>query len=179
MKQLVGVLLASLLCVGQAHPVDEVVQGAYLTLAPGVVKLELDLTLGTQVAGAVLDTLDVNADQSIADAEARAYAQAVLEQSTLTLSGVAVPWTLDRVVVPPYQNLNLGSDTLKVYAVAERPDALGEQSLSYQNRYQPVKSQWTANVFLQPAAGWQYQVINQGRSNDGRQLTVAYQVTRP
>lgn len=179
MKKLAGVLLASLLYVGQAHPVDEVVQGAYLTLAPGVVKLELDLTLGNQVAGAVLDTLDVNADQTITDAEARAYAQQVLEQSTLMLSGVTVPWTLDRVTMPPYQNLNVGSDTLKVYAVAERPDELGEQSLSYQNRYQPVKSQWTANVFLQPAADWQYQVADQGRSDDGQQLTVTYQVTRP
>ena len=67
MKRLAGTLLSLLLCFGQAHPVDEVVQGAYLTLAPGVVKLELDLTLGTQVAGVVLGTLDVNADQTVTD----------------------------------------------------------------------------------------------------------------
>ncbi|MFC4640362.1 hypothetical protein [Deinococcus hohokamensis] len=52
------------------------------------------------------------------------------------------------------------------------------QTLSYQNRYQPVKSQWTANVFLQPGRGWQYQITGQGRSNDGRDLTVQYKATR-
>ena len=178
MKRLAGTLLSLLLCFGQAHPVDEVVQGAYLTLAPGVVKLELDLTLGTQVAGAVLGTLDVNADQTVTAAEARAYAQGVLEQSTLTLSGATVPWELAEVIVPTYQNL-FGSDTLKIYATAECPNELGEQTLSYQNRYRPVKSQWTANIFLQPTADWQLQITDQGRSDDGRQLTVTYQVTRP
>lgn len=172
-------LLTFLFCFGQAHPLDEVVQGAYVTLAPGVVKLELDLTLGTQVADAVLETLDVNANQTITEAEARAYAQKVLEQSTLTLSGVTVPWKLDKVIAPSYQNLEFGSDTLKIYATAECPNELGEQTLSYQNRYQPVKSQWTTNVFLQPAADWQVQVTDQWRSDDGQQLTVTYQVTRP
>ena len=41
-----------------AHPYDEVVQGAYLTLAPGQVRLELDLTPGPAVADALLKALD-------------------------------------------------------------------------------------------------------------------------
>jgi hypothetical protein len=177
LQKLAWTLLA-LLCIAEAHPVDEVVQGAYLTLAPGEVRLELDLTPGSKVAGTVLESLDTNTDQRITDVEARAYAGRVLAQSTLTLDGAAAPWTLDKVSVPPYQNLQTGNDILKIYAVAKRPDRTGPQTLSYQNRYQPAKSQCIANVFLQPAAGWQYQVTGQQRSDDGRQLTVKYTAGR-
>lgn len=162
-----------------AHPVDEVVQGAYLTLVPGALRLELDVTPGVEVVNTILESLDENADQRVTDSEARAYAQGVLEQSAITHDGVAVSWTLENVSVPPHQNLKLGSDTIKIYAVAKRPDSSGAHTLSYENRYQPAKSQWTANVFLQPGAGWRYHVTGQQRSDDGGQLTVNYTATRP
>ncbi|WP_161884361.1 hypothetical protein [Deinococcus alpinitundrae] len=178
MKKSALTLLALLLGLAQAHPVDEVVQGAYLTLAPGKVQLELDLTPGTQVAATVLSAIDTDTDGKITGTEARSYAKLVLRQSTLKLNGVVVSWTLDTVEMPPYSDLKTGNAVLKIYALAKRADAAGAQSLSYENRYQPVKSQWIANIFLLPAAGWQYGVTGQQHSNDGRQLTVKYQVTR-
>lgn len=175
-----GCLLLALLSGGAAaHPVDEMVQGAYLTLTPGEVRLELDLIPGTKVAATLLKSLDVNADSRITGAEAQAFAVRVLGQSTLTLGGTVTHWTLDKVSMPPYQNLQLGSDTIKIYAVAKRTDRTGAATLTYQNRYQPVKSQWTANIFLQPGAAWRYAVTGQKRSNDGQVLTVRYQVTGP
>ncbi|BDP43285.1 hypothetical protein DAETH_32540 (plasmid) [Deinococcus aetherius] len=160
-----------------AHPVDEVVQAAYLTLAPGAVQLELDLTPGVQVVGTIIKALDPNGDGKVTAAEARTYAGRVLGQSTLSLNGVAVPWTLEKVEVPPVALLKEGG-VLKIYATARRADRPGAQTLTYQNRYQPVKSQWVANIFLLPGAGWQYGVTGQGHSNDGRQLTVKYIVAR-
>ena len=162
-----------------AHPVDEVVQGAYLTLAPGKVLLELDLTPGEKVAGSVLGALDANADGQVSAAEERAYAARVLGQSSLTLGGAAAKWTLDTVTVPPLNILKVGGDTLKIYASAKRPDVAGKQTLGYQNRYQPAKSQYIANIFLQPGAGWGYGVSGQTHSRDGRSLTVTYTVSRP
>jgi hypothetical protein len=170
-----------------AHPLDEVVQGAYLTLLPGELRLELDITPGTQVADAVLTVLnpktnkeaDQEADHIITDAQARAYAQSVLQQSTLVLDGVAAPWSLERVSVPPYQNLKLATDTIKIYAVAKRPDRAGALTLRYENRYQPAKSQWIANVFLQPGPDWRYEITGQQHSDDGRLLTVTYTAASP
>ena len=178
MKKPIWILLALLNSRALAHPLDEVVQGAYLTLSPGTVQLELDLTPGEKVAATVLKALDANGDQSISEAEAKAFAQRVLEQLSLSLDRKALRWTLDKVTAPPYQNLKLGSDTLKIYAIAKRTDQTGEHTLVYHNRYQPAKSQWTANIFLQPAA-WQYQVLGQQRSSDGKQLTVKYTAARP
>jgi hypothetical protein len=157
-----------------AHPYDEVVQGAYLTLAPGQVRLELDLTPGPAVAGALLAALDRNGDQKVTDQEARAYAAQVLSQSRLLLDGSAVRWRVERVSMPDYQSLKLQSDTLKIFAVADRPDRPGPHTLSYDNRYQPAKSQCIANIFLQPGGGWRYAVAGQKHSEDGRGLTVSF-----
>ncbi len=162
-----------------AHPVDEVVQGAYLTLSPGAVRLELDLTPGPAVADALLQSLDARRDGLITDAEARAYAERVLKQSTIVLDGVAAAWRLEKISTPLYESLRLGSDTLKIYAVAVRPDQVGAHTLSYRNRYQPAKSQCIANIFLQPGPDRRYLVTGQKHSDDGRILTVNYTSVRP
>jgi len=161
-----------------AHPVDEVVQGAYLTLAKGEVRLELDLTPGTEVVGEVLKSLDPNGDRTVSKAEGRAFGERVLQQSSLTLGGKTTAWRLDRVSVPPYAALVQDTATIKVYAVAPRPDRAGPQILTYANSYQPAKSQWIANIFLQPGGGWTYRVVSQKHTDDGRGLTVNYAVGR-
>jgi hypothetical protein len=179
MKRHVWIILALSSGWAGAHPVDEVIQGAYLTLVPGLVQLELDITPGSRVTMKVLGPLDGNGDQTITDAEARAYAVRVVAQSSLKLDGVAVLWTVDRVSVPPYQNLQTGYGTLKIYATGKCPERAGTRTLTYQNRYKPSKSQWVANIFLQPADDWKFQVAKQRHSSDGRQLTVDYTATRP
>jgi hypothetical protein len=131
------------------------------------------------MADALLRALGTNADQRITDAQARAYAESVVEQSTLTLDDVDVPWSLESISVPPYQNLKLASGTIRIYTVAKRPDRAGAHILSYENRYRPAKSQWIANILLQPDPGWRYEVTGQQRSDDGRRLTVRYTGAHP
>lgn len=162
-----------------AHPLDEVVQGAYLTLAPGELRLELNVTPGSEVAARLLRELDPNRDRRITELEGRAWARRVLAQSGLTLDGRAVRWTLVRVGVPPYEHLQGESDTLKIHAVARRPDRAGSRTLAYENRYQPARSQHVANIFLQPGRGWTYAVAGQQRGSDGRTLTLRYTSARP
>ena len=174
---LAWLLAALLVSPAAAHPQDEVVQGAYLTLAPGEVRVELDITPGPQVAEALLRALDAHADQYITDAEARDYAESVLRQSTLMLDEMALSWRLEKVRVPPYGTLALAADTIRIYAVARRPDRAGTHRLSYENRYAPAKSQVTANVFLQPGPDWRYEVTGQQRGDDGRHLAVTYTET--
>lgn len=167
------------LCTGvaAAHPVDEVVQGAYLTLAAGQVQLELDITPGSQVSAPVLADLDANGDRKITQAETRAYAARVLAKSFLKLDGQGARWTVVRVTVPDYANLSLGSGVLKIFASAPRPDTAGTHTLTYLNAYVPAKSQCIANVFLQPGP-WTYAVTGQTHGRNNRGLTVTYTVKR-
>lgn len=170
--------LALLSAPAAAHPLDEIVQGAYLTVTPGQILLELDLAPGPLVADVVLKALDANGDQSISEEEAQAYAGRVLDQSTLTIDGVEARWRLQAVVAPPYGNIETAGDVIKIFAVASQVDRVGGRTMAYDNRYAPVKSQCIANVFLVRAQGWRYEVTTQSRSDDGRQLMVSYTSAR-
>lgn len=179
MQWYIWLLLALLPVSAAAHPVDELVQGAYLTLVPGSLRLELNLTPGSGVVTTILGALDHNGDRHISAAEARAYALEVLKYSAIALDGAAADWSLEEITVPAYRNLELGSDTIKIYAAVKRQDSRGPHTLSFDNRYKPAASQWTANIFLQPGTDWRYVITGQQRGGDGRQLTVNYETTAP
>ena len=161
----------------RAHPLDEVVQAAYVTLAPGEVQLDLEIQPGSLVAGGIARSVDANGDGRISDAEARAYGERVLQASSLTVDGRVLPLRLSGVKAPSYANLAQG-DILHVYAVASTRMRPGPAALRYANRYAPVKSQCQANVFLSTGGGWSFTVDRQGHSADGRLLDVAYRVVR-
>jgi hypothetical protein len=179
-KLIAPVVIAALACgSAQAHPQDEVVQGAYLTLAPGEVRLQIDLIAGVKVAGSVLKSIDANGDRRISDTEARAYAGRVLAQSSLKVNGAPVTWRLASIKAPAYENIEQAGETIEIYAVADRRDEAGAHSLAYENRYDPATCLCIANVFLEPGSGWQYQVNSQTRSEDGRAFGVSYLAARP
>jgi hypothetical protein len=161
----------------QAHPLDEVIQAAYVTLAPGEVQLDLEIQPGSLVAGGVARAMDANGDGRISDGEARAYAARVLQASSLTFDGVSAPLRLTRVQAPSYANLARG-DILHIYASAPRRMRAGPAVLRYANGYALPKSRCQANVFLSAGGGWSFQVDGQSHSPDGRQLRVAYRVVR-
>jgi hypothetical protein len=158
-----------------SHPVDELIQGAYLTLAPGEVRLDLDLTPGAEVLPLVSPALDPDADGSVTEAEARAYAEDVLGDSKLLLNEEAVAWTLVGVTVPDPTLLAAGSGVIRIEATAARPDREGIHVLTYETHHEPAKSLWMANVFLRPGEGWTYAVNGQERSDKGRSLTVTFE----
>jgi hypothetical protein len=160
-----------------AHPLDEVVQAAYVTLAPGEVQLDLEIQPGGLVAAGIARAVDANGDGRISDAEARAYAEQVLKASSLTIDGVRTSLRLQGVRAPSYASLAQG-DILHIYAVAGTRMRPGPVTLRYANRYAPVKSQCQASVFLSVGGGWSFAVDHQGHSPDGRQLDVAYRVVR-
>ena len=167
--------LSMLAGAASAHPVDELIQGAYLTLAPGEVRLDLDLTPGAEVLPLVSPALDPDADGSVTEAEARAYAEDVLADSTLLLDQEPVAWTLGEVTVPDPTFLAAGAGVIRIEATAPRQDREGIHVLAYETRHEPAKSLWMANVFLRPGEGWAYAVHGQERGDDGRSLTVTFE----
>lgn len=174
-----GVLALAMAAVpASAHPVHEVVQNAYLTLSPGSVDLELELTAGPQVAGRVIAALDTDHDRQVSHAEAAAYAWHVLRASQLVLDGRPVGWRPLSVAVPSYQALLGAHGTIVIYARAVRPEHLGAATLGYRNGYNPSESRCDANIFLKPAPGVRYQVTGQDHSQDGRDLVVHYSTSR-
>jgi hypothetical protein len=162
-----------------AHPVDEVVQSVYLFIGPDAVLLELDLTPGSAVSGSVMGALDGDSDRSITDAEARAFAEMVLERSSLMIDGETLALKVQSVTVPPYDMLEQAGDTLRIFASAGHADTQGKHVLHYVNSYVPARTLRDANVFLQPGGDWVYEVMAQDGSDDGSELTVEYTATAP
>ena len=111
-RKTLWLLLALIPAGATAHPEHEVVQNAYLTLAPDQVRLQLDLSPGPQVAAAFARPLDANGNKRISQAEARAFAQIVLRQSTLVFDGAPANLTLESVTSPSYRALTSGEATL-------------------------------------------------------------------
>ena len=170
-----ALLLAFLPGAAPAHPVDEVIQGAYLTIAPGEVRLELDLTPGAEVAPIVLPLLDPNGDGAVSEAEAQAYAEGVLADSTLLLDGEPTTLALVAVEVPEASLMMEGAGVIRIEATAARLDREGARVLAYETHHEPAKSLWMANVFLRPGDGWTYAVTGQERGARGQALTVVYE----
>ena len=106
--------------VAGAHPVHEVVQNAYVTLAPGAVDVQLELTAGPEVAGTIIRALDANGDKRVSQAEARAYALRVLTSSKLQIDGRSLELRLINVDVPPYGALLGAHGTIRITARAAR-----------------------------------------------------------
>lgn len=159
-----------------AHPIHEVVQNAYLTLSPGTIGLELDLTAGPQVAGKVIRSLDMNGDRWISPAEARAYADRVLSQSRLTIDRRPLAFHTLSVDVPSYAALLGAHGTIRIVAAAARPDRPGAATLVYRNGYSPAESRCDANIFARAGRQMAYRIDSQDRSPDGRVLVVVYSI---
>jgi len=160
-----------------AHPVHEVVQNAYLTLSPGTVGLELELTVGPQVAGKVIRALDSNGDRRISPAEAHAYADRVLAQSRLTINRRPLAIRTLSLEMPSYAALLGAHGTIRVIAAAARPDWTGVATLAYRNGYSPAESRCDANIFVKAGGRTAYRIRGQERSPDGRALVVHYSTT--
>ena len=168
MRRAALVLAVGLSATTDAHPVDEVVQAAYLSLEPTQVRVELDITPGPAVSAAVLHDLDRDGDGRITPPEARAYALDLLRRLPLTSDGRPVPWRLDQIGVPAYAGLRNRAEVIRVFAAADRREIAGKHVLALEDRYRPAPGPVMINVFPRSGRGWTYQVVRQERSDNGR-----------
>ncbi len=160
--------------VAGAHPIHEVVQNAYITLTPGAVELQLDLTAGPKAAGAIIRALDTNRDRLVTRAEARTYALHVLSLSALQIDRRPLDLRVIAIDVPPYAALFGAHGTIRIAARAAHIGRAGTASLFYRNGYNPAESRCDANVFVKSGGTVRYQVASQDRGRDGRALAVRY-----
>jgi hypothetical protein len=170
---------AALLAIGAfAHTLDEIIQNSYLTLAPGEIRLELEIVPGHAVAAGLAQSIDADGDWQLSEVEAYAFARAALEESTLSLNGQALTWDIREIGAAPYELLADGHGTLRLVAVALVPEREGRHTLNYRNTFEPAASVRSIDIFLEPREGWTYEVLHQERREGGRELSVVYTTAR-
>ncbi len=145
------VLLGWLPQLAAAHPADSLVQAAYLTLAPQKVKLELDFTPGELVAQGFLGQLDLNRDDLISQEEVKQFSNAMLGKVTLEVNGKAVRLQLESSQIPEVKTVKLGGGQLQLNLTGTIDGLLESNQFVFKNDFQPVKSAYLANVFVQSA----------------------------
>lgn len=171
MKAAAFVLVAGLAASASAHPVDEVVQGAYLLVGPGTVRLQLEITPGPAVSRTVVRVLDANGDGVMTRVEKQAYGLRVLSQCGLSLDGQPVAWRFDQIGVPAYGMLQQQAGTVQLFAHATMTGDARGRRLVFRNAYRPARGPTTANIFAEP--GTRGIVFDdQHRTDDGRSFTV-------
>jgi hypothetical protein len=157
-----------------AHRRDEYLQAARLAIDPDRVRIALDLTPGIAVAEAVLAEIDLDRNRSISAAEARAYANRVLNTVTLDVDGVPLGVELVDSVFPAIAALN-GDGTAQIHAVAPLPHlAEGLHHLRYRNAYRADIAVYLANALVPDSD--RVIVGAQRRDVDQRELIVDYRL---
>jgi hypothetical protein len=160
-----------------AHPADKVVQAAYLTLAPGGLRLELDLTPGELVANQFLGFLDQNTDGQIGDGEISVFAERVIQDLSVRVNGQVAALHLESKTVPDPAGLRTGGQQVTLIFAASLPDVTGENNLEFrntlefQNNFAPIRNAYLANVFVQSG---EVKVLEQKRDATQQDFRVRY-----
>ena len=158
-----------------AHRLDEYLQAARLSLAHDRVALELDLTPGVAIAPDIISMIDRDADLAITPQEAQAYGQEVVSETVVTLNGGRVAMTLDRIEIPPADDLRTGLGTIAVRASGDLVRlAGGRHTLQYQNNHQPGRAVYLINALAPDNPS--IRVVSQRRDSIQREGRIEYEI---
>src|SRR5438094_760267 len=106
-----------------AHRRDEYLQAARLAIDPDRVRVELDLTPGIAMAGAIIADIDRNRDGSLSAEEQRIYASLVMNALTLEADGTPVRAQLAGSSFPEPDAMRRGEGTIRLQSAATLPPA--------------------------------------------------------
>jgi hypothetical protein len=176
-------LLAYFLCAfafqatASAHVLDEYVQAAQITLAPGGARVELRLVPGVEVADRVFAMIDVDGDGKISPAEEQAYARRVLQDITLEVDGRRAPLALTGVQFPSRREMNEGIGAIRLDLTAEAAlGAAGEHQLSFRNDHLPELGVYLVNALVPTRS--EIEISGQARDPLQREMRLSFHVTR-
>jgi hypothetical protein len=156
-----------------AHRIDEYLQAARLSIDPGRVEIELDVTPGIALADAVLADIDRNRDGSLSAEEQRAYGRLVLSALELEIDGTSVPLQPGGFSFPEAGAVRRGEGTVRLQSSAMLPRLSdGVHQLRFRNRHHPARSVYLANA-LAPRSH-RIVITAQRRDADQTELAVEY-----
>jgi hypothetical protein len=158
-----------------AHRLDEYLQATLVSIEPGEIRLQINLTPGVTVAQKVLSHLDLNRDGAISTNEAAAYATSFRKDLTLRLDGKKLEAELVSSDFPPLSDLKTGWGIIKLeYAAKSEKLRTGRHVLTLQNKHLSSISDYLFNAArpASPAIHITKQKRNRDQSNCAIHFTV-------
>jgi len=132
-----------------AHTLDEYLQATRVSFDRSQVSIEMDLTPGSNIAASVTTVIDADRNGIVTPAEAHAYGQAVIGDLIVTLDRRPLLLSLQRIEVPPLEELAGGGGAVRLRAVASAaivPE--GRHEIELRNHHLPDLSVYLVNALL-------------------------------
>lgn len=174
--QAIIVLVASLALpsAAAAHRLDEYLQAARISIDVDTISLDIDLTPGVTMAAQVFAAIDSNRDGEVSETEAGAYAERVLRSLAISVDDRPAQLTLVAHRFPTFDEMSLGTGTIRLAATAPVPRAVGVHHVSFVNTFLPELSVYLANVLV--SSDGRVSIAEQRRDVRQRSLTFDYRV---
>jgi hypothetical protein len=158
-----------------AHRLDEYLQAARLSIGPGGVEVDLNLTPGVAVADGVIADLDRDRDGSLSEDEKRTYARQVLDAIQLQNDGRSLRLEPITTAFPDLETFRHGEGTIQIRAAAVLPRlSTGDHRLTFRNTHRRDVSVYLANALLPESD--RIAITAQRRDGDQHDLTIDYVV---
>jgi len=156
-----------------AHRLDEYLQAARIEIGADRIELDLALTPGTAVAGAIITDIDSDRDGSLSPLEQHVYASRVLSGIDIEADGRPLAVHAIASSFPDVDAVRRGEGTIRLRSEAVLPPQLpGAHRLLFRNTHRRDVSVYLANALVpvSPRLG----ITAQRRDIDQRELTIDY-----
>jgi hypothetical protein len=155
-----------------AHQLDGYLQATRLSLALDRVSVKIDLTPGVEVAPSIVTMITTNRDGRISAAEARAYANHVLNEIVIEMDGRKQNLELVRSEFPTGQEMSAGVGTIRIEARTTWTLAPGPHSLLVRNNHRRDCGVYLVNALV-PASP-EIEITAQRRDPLQREIRVGF-----
>jgi hypothetical protein len=173
----IATLWAAAIAPASAHRLDEYLQASRLAIGASAIVLEIDLTPGVAIADRVFTEIDSDGDGEISGHEEDGYARRVLDSLVLSVDGRRTDLTLSARAFPARSEMNLGTGTIRLAAIAPIVGTVGVHRVSFVNGFSPNLSVYLANTLV-PSDG-RIRIGEQRRDTLQRSISVEYRVGSP
>lgn len=158
---------------------DEYLQATLVTIDPGAIRLNINLTPGADVAEPVLEAIDLDRDNAISPTEAAAYTELLKRDQSVRLDDHTLELKLTASHLPDPATLRGGSGIiqLELSAVVPRSLAAGTHRLTLENRHGPTASTYLINA-ARPSSN-SVQIIRQIRNKNQSKGEIEFTIGSP
>jgi hypothetical protein len=146
-----------------AHRLDEYLQATLVSIEPGDVRLEINLTPGVSVAEPIIALIDRDRDGAIWAGEANAYAEMLKHDLTVRLDDREMELKVGAVNFPEIADLRKGWGVMQIeFTVSPGSLTTGEHRLTLADQHLAAASVYLINA-AKPRSG-SIQIIRQTRN---------------
>jgi hypothetical protein len=158
-----------------AHRLDEYLQASRISVEPGRLEVDIDLTPGVAVASRIVRDIDRDADGRLSADEQRGYAAVVIEALRLQVDGQPVRARLVSFAFPELDALRRGDATIELKCAADMPPlASGQHRIFFENQHHRDVSVYLANALVPQDD--RVAIVDQLRDGSQQDLTIVYRL---